>query len=260
VILTRRRTPAGKLAIMPRDAVPSAELVSVRRLGARGWLAVVAAFLAFVPFTALMLLVVVNDSGLLELDSRVELDVHADAVHHPGLTSAMRTVSTIATPIAWWAVLIPLSGGLLVARRFRTAIFVPVTFGSSVLVNRLFKALVARPRPVLPNPVAHAGGYSFPSGHAQAAAVGCGIVLVVLTPLLSRGWRAAVAALAVLVAATVSFSRIALGVHFLSDVVAGLILGAAWVLALTAAFGAVPRSQTTKGETAARGSALREAD
>ncbi|HEY2273062.1 MAG TPA: phosphatase PAP2 family protein [Jatrophihabitantaceae bacterium] len=235
---------------MSRGAFSTAQLVRARRLGPRARLAVVAAFLAFVPFTALLLLVVVGNDPLLDLDSALESDMHGYAVAHPGFTSAMRAVSTVATPVAWWAVLVPLTVVLLVLRQFRSAAFVPVTFLSSVGLNRALKALAARPRPVLPHPVAHAGGFSFPSGHAQAATVGCGIVLVLVLPLLARTWRITAIAAAALVAATVSFSRIALGVHFMTDVVGGLLVGACWVLAMAAAFGVRPTPQTAKGGTA----------
>jgi undecaprenyl-diphosphatase len=95
---------------------------------------------------------------------------------------------------------------------------------------------VDRARPVLPDPVAHANGMSFPSGHAQAAVVAYSVLLLVFLPVLRGAWRSVVVSVAVLMVLAIGFSRVALGVHYVSDVVAGYVLGAAWVAAMTAAF------------------------
>jgi membrane-associated phospholipid phosphatase len=91
---------------------------------------------------------------------------------------------------------------------------------------------------MLSDPVAHAGGNSFPSGHAQAAVVCYGVLLLVFMPALSRAWRRVAVTVAVLMVLGIGFSRVALGVHYVSDVVAGYVLGAAWLVAMTATFSA----------------------
>jgi len=97
---------------------------------------------------------------------------------------------------------------------------------------------VGRTRPVLVDPIATATGKSFPSGHTQSTIVGYGILLLVFLPAIARAWRPLVVAVATLMVLLVGFSRIALGVHYLSDVIGGLIIGSAWLLAMTAAFSA----------------------
>jgi PAP2 superfamily len=83
-------------------------------------------------------------------------------------------------------------------------------------------------------------GLSFPSGHdAQAAIVGYAVLLLVLLPLLGGGWRRTAVTLAVFMVLAIGFSRVALGVHYLSEVVGGFVLGAAWVAAVAAAFNAM---------------------
>jgi undecaprenyl-diphosphatase len=94
-------------------------------------------------------------------------------------------------------------------------------------------------RPVLTHPVAHESGLSFPSGHAQAAIVGYAVLLLVFLPILHGAWRRVAVAVAVLMVLAIGFSRIALGVHYVSDVVGGYVLGAAWVAAMAAAFNAM---------------------
>jgi len=114
-----------------------------------------------------------------------------------------------------------------------------VTMAGSSLLNVVVKSSVHRPRPALSDPVAHAQGLSFPSAHTQAAMVGYGLLLVVFLPLLHGAWRRTAITFAVLAVLAIGFSRIALGVHYVSDVVGGLVLGAAWVAAMAAAFNVV---------------------
>jgi membrane-associated phospholipid phosphatase len=66
-------------------------------------------------------------------------------------------------------------------------LFVTVALLGGQALNVLVKTLVHRVRPVLPDPVAHAGGLSFPSGHAQAAMVGYGVLVLVIGPVLAGG-------------------------------------------------------------------------
>jgi membrane-associated phospholipid phosphatase len=98
------------------------------------------------------------------------------------------------------------------------------------------KTIVDRARPHLVDPVAVAAGKSFPSGHAQAATVGFGILLLVLLPAVPRTRRIWVWLAAAAGVAAIGFARIALGVHYLSDVLGAVLIGSAWLLAMTAAF------------------------
>jgi undecaprenyl-diphosphatase len=90
---------------------------------------------------------------------------------------------------------------------------------------------------MLEDPLARAGGLSFPSGHAFGVIVGCGVLLLLVTPLLrGRLARAAAWAAGIVVVAVVGFSRVGLGVHFPTDVVAGYVLGLAWLAGTAAVF------------------------
>ena len=65
------------------------------------------------------------------------------------------------------------------------------------------------------------------------------MLLLVFLPILHRVWRRVAVTFALLMVLAIGFSRIALGVHFLSDVVGGYVLGAAWVAAMAAVFNAM---------------------
>jgi membrane-associated phospholipid phosphatase len=121
----------------------------------------------------------------------------------------------------------------------RLALFVVITGVGSSLLNTVVKSSVHRLRPVLTDPVAREPGLSFPSGHARAAIVGYGVLLLVFLPILHGVWRTVAVATAVFMVLAIGFSSIALGVHYLSDVIGGFILGAAWVAARAAAFNAM---------------------
>jgi len=211
--------------------------------GARAILAFVAVGLLAVPFSILLLLVTAKSDPMLHLDHDTASSLISFAVVHPAFTSAMKVISSIGSPTGWWIVLTPVFGWLVYRRLPRLAVFLAVTGLGSSLLNRLTKAAVDRARPHLPDPVAAAHGTSFPSGHAQAATVGCGILVLIFVPVVRHAWRAWLYAGAALVVALIGFSRIALGVHYVSDVLGGIVLGTAWLLATTAAFSAWRRAE-----------------
>lgn len=104
---------------------------------------------------------------------------------------------------------------------------------TGMLVNVALKHAFARPRPVLEDPLVHLTTFSFPSGHAVASTVFygalCALVLAHARSRLARGLAMGAAAFMVLV---VCFSRVYLGAHYLSDVVAGVCVGLLCLLAL----------------------------
>jgi membrane-associated phospholipid phosphatase len=206
------------------------------RFGARAVLAAAALVLVAVPFGLLLFFVQDRWPPLLQVDVAGRDGLHGIAVSHLGFVTVMETLSTIGS---WWVyllVFVVIAGWLLWRRLPRLALFVAVTVGVNPLLNELVKLVVHRSRPVLADPIVHANGASFPSGHAQAAMVGYAVLLLVFLPVLSGPARPAAIGVAVLMVAAIGFSRVALGVHFVSDVLAGYLLGAAWVASMVAAF------------------------
>jgi membrane-associated phospholipid phosphatase len=96
--------------------------------------------------------------------------------------------------------------------------------------------VVDRARPSLEDPVATAHGKSFPSGHAMSSTFVYGALLLVFLPVIGRRYRPLVIGGAVLLVLAIGFTRLALGVHYITDVVGGIVLGLAWLAASTAAF------------------------
>jgi membrane-associated phospholipid phosphatase len=104
-------------------------------------------------------------------------------------------------------------------------VFVAVLATVGALLGYLAKLAVARARPDLSNPVEVLSGLSFPSGHATNASLAGSLLVVLLWPLLGRTGRVvAVVGASVFVVLT-CLDRVFLGVHFPSDVIAGVVLG-----------------------------------
>jgi len=156
------------------------------------------------------------------------------AVHSwasPVLTRAMAGVTWLGNP--WFAIVLSVAlGGILIrqGRSRRLAVFLIAAPAGSELLNRILKAIVHRPRPAAFFHLAQPETYSFPSGHAMCAASFYGAFAVVLiaggAPK-STSWLGAIAA-----ALVIGFSRVYLGVHYPTDVLAGYLAAAVWLAAL----------------------------
>jgi membrane-associated phospholipid phosphatase len=229
------------------------------RFGARALFAALALALAAVPFGLLIFLVQDRWPPLLDVDADARDSLHGFAVDNTGFVTALRVLSTIGSAVVYVPLFVLVAALLLRQHRRRLAIFVAVTMAGSTILNALVKLAVHRARPVLPDPVAHASGLSFPSGHAQSAIVATSILLLVGLPALRRSWRPLALAAAVAWVLCIGFARVALGVHFVSDVLAGYVLGAAWVAAMAAAFrawvsdGSAPQQHQPDREEEVRG-------
>jgi membrane-associated phospholipid phosphatase len=206
-----------------------------------------------VPFGLLLFLVQDRWPPLLEVDDGARDSLHSFAVTHAGVVTAMQTLSTIGSAVVYLPLFALVAAWLLRTGRPRLAIFVAVTAAGSAGLNALVKLAVHRARPVLPDPVAHANGLSFPSGHAQSAMVAASLLGLLALPRLHGAWRAVAVAAGVAWVLAIGFARVFLGVHFVSDVLAGYVLGAAWVAAMTAAFRAWHRERSAEAGGAGAG-------
>ena len=112
---------------------------------------------------------------------------------------------------------------------------VTVVAGEIIVVNTI-KEILDRVRPEF-NPIAETLGPSFPSGHSGLAAAFYAAAALILARRRSPKTRAFLAGGAVAIAVGVACSRVLLGVHWMSDVMAGLALGWAWFAVCAIAFG-----------------------
>ena len=207
---------------------------SARRRGLRVRLAraVLLGIGVAVVMTLLAFLVRSRFDPILSLDQRAIRGATGVTRAHPGLNRALvvwqealqpRWVYVVATAVCLWVWL---------RRGLRTRAwwaFATMMVGWNLAL--VLKYVVRRARPVVEDAVAHAPGYSFPSGHAANAAIAATALVVLLWPVVeSRAGRAILVAVASVVAVLTCLDRVYLGVHFPSDVTAGLILGVGLVL------------------------------
>jgi membrane-associated phospholipid phosphatase len=223
------------------------------RGGLRLTLAAVAALLLALPFTLLLLLVVDHWAPLQELDLRLDERLNSFAADHSGYVSFLKGVSFVGAPAVFQLVAMLVAGLLLWRRQPRLAAWLALSVLGGGLLSTVVKAAVGRERPLLPHPVAHAVSASFPSGHALGRLVGVGALLLVGLPSVRRSLRRPLVVLGVLVVLLIGFSRLGLGVHYLSDVLGGWVLGAGWLAATTAAFAAWRRDRGGRQRPLAEG-------
>jgi undecaprenyl-diphosphatase len=213
----------------------AAKLRPVQRYGLRVALFIAAVSLTAIPF-GLLLEQVATDGPLTRFDLRV-----AERMHHwfrdkPAAVRAFELITQLGKPIVLVVVVGLPALWLLRNGARKLFVFLAVTCIGGSIVDSIVKVAVGRSRPVLPDLTIHAMGKSFPSGHSMSSTVCFGALYLTFAPVLS-GWKRRVALVAAIaLPLLVGVSRLVLGVHFLSDVVGGWVLGAAWLLASVAAF------------------------
>jgi len=147
------------------------------------------------------------------------------------MEEAVRDVTALGSMIVLVMVTAVTIFYLLLVRRWRSALLVLVTVGGGQILSSVLKLGIDRPRPDLVSHLAQVQTLSFPSGHAMMAAVTyltLGTMLAGIVP--GRATKIYVLGVAVLVTLMVGVSRLYLGVHWPSDVLAGWCAGFAWAM------------------------------
>lgn len=173
-------------------------------------------------------------------DASLDGRFHTFALTHSAVVAVTKVVTLLGEPP------VGLGGGLVLAvifylkRRQQAAYFFAAASIGGYAIAYLFKLLIDRQRPVWPVPVVPDTGPSYPSGHATGSAALATMIIVGVVPLMAAAvWRRVVVGLLLLYATLMPVSRLVLGVHLPTDVVAGMLLGTGWTL-LVAAFLLLP--------------------
>ena len=140
---------------------------------------------------------------------------------------------------------------LMWRKRWSALVTLVLAVPGGMLLNELLKVAVQRQRPFLEGPFVDWSGYSFASGHTMGATLLYGQLAIVVLPAI-KGTRARVAAVVVAVSLVllVGFSRIALGAHYLTDVLAAMVLGVLWLALCMMASRAIRRKHSKNTFTA----------
>jgi undecaprenyl-diphosphatase len=162
-----------------------------------------------------------------QFDAFVRTAVHQFAT--PGLTRVMQVFSFFGSVVAVTAMCLAAICVSLYYGRTRTAVMLAITMAGVAALDVALKLAFHRPRPV-----AFVGGtpstYSFPSGHALGSLCFYGMLAAILAERARRrGAKFCIWMTAVFLVGMIGFSRIYLGVHYPSDVIAGYCAAVAWV-------------------------------
>ncbi len=202
------------------------------------------AAVACLPVGVLSVLVTRGWEPLVRFDERAIRSATDVTRAHPLLFDALIVWQEVFQP---WRVYLVAGAAVVVV--WRAALRARAAWGLATMLvgwnlGLQVKWWVERARPVYDDPVSSAPGFSFPSGHAFNTAMATGTVLVMAWPLLVRrppATRIALVAAAVLVVVLTSADRVFLGVHFPTDVTAGVLLAAGLTAASYVGFRDRPR-------------------
>ncbi|HEX3326030.1 MAG TPA: bifunctional DedA family/phosphatase PAP2 family protein [Actinomycetota bacterium] len=169
----------------------------------------------------------------------VDVPVDHFFIHHrePWLTTVMRTITALGSSrillpvvivagVIWWAR----------ARSLRPGLVLFGSYAGALALSNVVKLLVDRPRPPAGLMLVHVTGSAFPSGHAAQSIAVYGVLAALLAGS-GASWTTKVMSwsAALLLSGIIGVSRLYLGAHWLTDVLAGWALGALWLFALVTA-------------------------
>jgi undecaprenyl-diphosphatase len=173
---------------------------------------------------------VLGERALTEFDRRIGLDLQAQREGAHEVRRVLIVFTEIGSPEAMAVLTVLVALALLMRRRrLLTLVWLLAMIGTAVLNSGLKSAFV-RERPPWRDPIIHESSSSFPSGHSMGSVVGFGLLAYFLVlALTDRREQLVVVIVAAALALTIGFSRIYLGAHYFSDVVAGFAVGGAWL-------------------------------
>ena len=204
------------------------------RYGLRLTFFVVAFLIVAIPF-GLIFRQVVTDGPLTDFDKSASESFYK--LSEPVWANhVLEAISFVGKPIFLSLVVILPTLWLLRKQEVRVAIFLVVTVITGALVDTILKAAIGRPRPTVSGGPPQAFGNSFPSGHSMASLITYGAFMLVVLPYMPKWSRRPAITFTTLLVLAIGFSRLALGMHFLSDVIAGFLFGIAWLLIAVAGF------------------------
>ena len=165
------------------------------------------------------------------LRSLRQADDPTRAIGPPWLIDAARDVTALGSTAVLLLVVFAVVGYLFMERKRRAVWFVTVAAGGGLLVSTALKYLFGRGRPDVVSQLAPVATPSFPSGHSMLSAVVYMTLGALMARLVGHGAvKAYVLSIALLLTFLVGITRIYLGVHYPTDVLAGWSAGLAWAL------------------------------
>ena len=152
------------------------------------------------------------------------------ALRSPANTNFMKSVTVIGNSVGYFLLLPILSLFFIIRKSWRTSLEITIVLLLSSGLNVVLKQLVNRPRPPEIGRLVFAQFSSFPSGHAMSAITFYGFIVYLCFILIKKAWlKYLIVSICFLMVVLIGLSRIYLGVHFPSDILAGYAAGSAWL-------------------------------
>jgi membrane-associated phospholipid phosphatase len=183
------------------------------------------------------------------IDLAVAHWLHAHAQASAGFTRFMLAITHLHSVPGIIAMVLLLGAWLYRRGAYYWLLALAVTVPCGMMLNVLLKYTFQRARPSFDQPLLTLSTYSFPSGHTTAATVLYGFLATYLVAH-ARSWheRAVVTLLACLMVALVGLSRMYLGVHYPTDVLAAVAVGCAWLVVCITAVSTLRRRRAARGK------------
>ena len=194
------------------------------------------AALVAIPFLLLLLLVESSWQPLEDLDTNAADSLNSFAQGDATWVHVLEVGAVVFQPWVFRIIVLVVAAWLWQRGARRLATWAVVTMAIGGVLAGVLKVIVNRARPHFPDPVAHASGYSFPSGHALNSLLAVGVLILIFLPVLRTTGRVVAYAVGAVVVLLTGFDRVALGVHYVSDVVAGWVVALAVLTGTAAAF------------------------
>lgn len=173
----------------------------------------------------------VHEGDTLNVDTAILKSINAHAT--PFLNNFFVIVTQFGGVLGVAAIAIGIASILVMRKRYAKVTFFAMSMGGALLLNICLKYIFERARPDIWNQLVTETSFSFPSGHAMASAA---LALSVAYILWRKGIRSILAVGAVLYVLLIGFSRLYLGVHYPTDILAGWLVSTAWVALLILVF------------------------
>jgi undecaprenyl-diphosphatase len=151
-------------------------------------------------------------------------------LHTPLRDRIMLGITFLGDPLVMLISSLGLAISPLYSNRRRQATILGIAGVGAILLNCLMKIFFGRARPAMWKHIINVGQHSFPSGHAMVSIVIYGFTGYILAKQFPE-WRFWIYGLTVFLIAAIGFSRLYLGVHWLTDVTAGYATGLVWLIA-----------------------------
>jgi membrane-associated phospholipid phosphatase len=195
---------------------------------ARVWMGIIVLLVASVSFAVIAIAVASRDP-ILQRELQILMWLHTQ--RNPAFSGFLLALSHMHGLIGVGLLTLLLALVLASRRKWYWVLSLVLAMGGGMLLNLFLKSMFIRDRPVWEDPVVALSSYSFPSGHTAGATLFYGFLAVyAISHVKEFPWRLVCAAVAVAMVALVAFSRMYLGLHYPSDVLAAMSASAAWLV------------------------------